>query len=649
MRWKQALPSVTQDDRYRALIDDIFARASQLQLFEIPVTERIPRKVNSSDPHLVSRSLSKLHDVMPGPDKIYTSKVSSLGSFALDNTALATKLLSEWSLTNASTEQLACLLQNHNVVGGLNEPFDRISLNDLTSVDLVGHWGALLQTAIQSSPDDRYRLMFLFAPMTLSQHASIELLQVLIAYAILPELRTLEIPEWPSYIRFQFNEIPAAKDLADLMKDAHQPHEAEPRRQGELPGQLALARLSHEEACTHNCMQLAKSIVAQWPQVDVDVSKLLIIDPKFIDMDMALERALADWRRLAQNFQFSNYLEQVQHVLNEHTGSLNASTDDAILEDGFAPTVPDSYTFYRFRAVPDLQELLLNTNMMVTCLKRPFEVIKTSTSMKTWGPLQQLPNGTSQLPHEKRKTEDKQKVREQSRQPPNLRELWKIVECFQQKDSPSPIQHAYGRELKDSIEALGKRDSQPVLSLPPFNVTLAKQQIQASKQACDNALYAIDQALQAQDVRASWLKLCDLWPRISKIELFSQLRSTLKLSFGLGVREAIVDLGLRITSLQRFLRIEDASLRYKAQQLQEERINEGHLNWNPLEYTDWLLLEIDSDIMLRAEQVAVAQATITPATGRNSVVQLLMGKGKTSCILRKLLFTEMDQYPNMVK
>jgi hypothetical protein len=54
-----------------------------------------------------------------------------------------------------------------------------------------------------------------------------------------------------------------------------------------------------------------------------------------------------------------------------------------------------------------------------------------------------------------------------------------------------------------------------------------------------------------------------------------------------------------------------------------------------MEYVDWLLLEIDSNIMLRPEQIEVAQATIAPASSGNSVLQLLMGKGKTSAILRE--------------
>jgi hypothetical protein len=93
--------------------------------------------------------------------------------------------------------------------------------------------------------------------------------------------------------------------------------------------------------------------------------------------------------------------------------------------------------------------------------------------------------------------------------------------------------------------------------------------------------------------------------------------------------------GLAISKLQHLLRIQDAQKRKKEQQERDEWTNVGHTTWNPLEYPDWLLLEIDGDILLREEQVQVALATIAPELGENSVLQLLMGKGKTSCILRE--------------
>jgi Protein of unknown function (DUF3638) len=62
--------------------------------------------------------------------------------------------------------------------------------------------------------------------------------------------------------------------------------------------------------------------------------------------------------------------------------------------------------------------------------------------------------------------------------------------------------------------------------------------------------------------------------------------------------------------------------------LLEEWRNPGHQNWSPLEFPDWLLLEIESDLLIRCEQIDVAHAIISPASGSNSVLQMNMGKGK---------------------
>ncbi|KAJ4350053.1 uncharacterized protein N0V89_008674 [Didymosphaeria variabile] len=633
--WNQYLTTTIQDDRYRALVEDIYERASQLQLFEIDPAKKIFHEATLTDPHLVSRSVSIFNSNVSTSDMVYTSQDFSIRSDVRNNIALITRFLSGWSITAASTDQLAQILQKYPAIGGLSEPYDHSSLFDLISVNLVEHWGALAQTAMQASCDDRYRLMFLFVPMALSQHAPIELLQVLVTYAILPELRNIVIPGWPSYVRFKPDEAPAAEDLAESMKKAHQPHEEVPRKQGELPGLMALARIHHEKACQHNCLQLAKSILLQWPQVDIDLSKLPTIEPKFLDMDAALRLAFNDWMRLAQNFQFSKYLEQVQLILDEHAASVDPLTNDRILEDAFNLAEPKRYLSHRTRAAPTLQELLLNEDLVGVISKQLVLGAQANTNMRAMGLLQQLPNGHLTMLHEKRKRGEGEAPYKLPSQFPHRR-LWTIVEGLQREKSGRPassVQRAYGRELMDSIEALGKRNSVSVLPLPPFNSVLLKQQIQEKKRACDEALRAISQALEANDKRALWLKLSGQWPKLNKIALLSELRSTSGSAFGLGIKEAIVDLGLLVTSWQRLLRIEDASLRHKGQQLQEERSNEGHANWDPLLRTDWLLLEIDGNIMLRAEQIEVANATIAPVSGSNSVVQLLMGKGKTSCIL----------------
>lgn len=73
--------------------------------------------------------------------------------------------------------------------------------------------------------------------------------------------------------------------------------------------------------------------------------------------------------------------------------------------------------------------------------------------------------------------------------------------------------------------------------------------------------------------------------------------------------------------------MEDALLRGNYQLFRDEQLNPGHENWQPTQYPDWLLLEIESNILVRKDQVDVALATISPASGSNSVLQMNMGQG----------------------
>jgi hypothetical protein len=141
--------------------------------------------------------------------------------------------------------------------------------------------------------------------------------------------------------------------------------------------------------------------------------------------------------------------------------------------------------------------------------------------------------------------------------------------------------------------------------------------------------------LHSNDPQAKWLQKVDLGPKMTTVELLTELRAISGTSFGKGTKEAVVAFGIAVSKYQRLLRIQDAQKRGKKQQEREEWANEGHTNWSPLTYPDWLLLEIDGDVLLREEQIQVALSTIAPDAGENSVLQLLMGKGKTSCILRE--------------
>ena len=96
-------------------------------------------------------------------------------------------------------------------------------------------------------------------------------------------------------------------------------------------------------------------------------------------------------------------------------------------------------------------------------------------------------------------------------------------------------------------------------------------------------------------------------------------------------KAAFVEYGTAITTLQRAKRL-NACLSDPAELL-GELANPGHVGWDPLDQPDWLLLELENDILIREEQAQIARHMISPSSGTNCIMQFNMGLGKSSVVL----------------
>ncbi|KAH7109116.1 hypothetical protein B0J11DRAFT_449300 [Dendryphion nanum] len=124
-----------------------------------------------------------------------------------------------------------------------------------------------------------------------------------------------------------------------------------------------------------------------------------------------------------------------------------------------------------------------------------------------------------------------------------------------------------------------------------------------------------------------------LSPCMSPTSLLEQLRPHTGAAQTIALKGMLVDYGSAISRYQRLLRITDAQLKGNSRKVSEESKNHGHGNWSPIEHPDWLLIEIDGNMLIRDEQVTVALATIKPGSNENSLLQMNMGQGKTSVII----------------
>ncbi|KAM0336155.1 hypothetical protein ACHAPQ_004430 [Fusarium lateritium] len=120
-------------------------------------------------------------------------------------------------------------------------------------------------------------------------------------------------------------------------------------------------------------------------------------------------------------------------------------------------------------------------------------------------------------------------------------------------------------------------------------------------------------------------------PRVTPLLLLQQLRASCFVSLPEPWKLAIIEYATAITAVQRAKRL----LRFQSSHvdLLRELQNPGHNTWKIRDHPEWLLLECESEIMIRSVQQQIAQKMISPPENKNSVMQLNMGEGKSTVIV----------------
>ncbi|KAI8962385.1 hypothetical protein F5Y11DRAFT_322850 [Daldinia sp. FL1419] len=121
------------------------------------------------------------------------------------------------------------------------------------------------------------------------------------------------------------------------------------------------------------------------------------------------------------------------------------------------------------------------------------------------------------------------------------------------------------------------------------------------------------------------------WPRLSPSFFLGYLCRSKWQKLPEDWRSCIVHYGVAITRLQRASRMMRAV--HSRSALINELRNPGHTNWQPRDQPESLLIEIEGDLMIRPVQEQIAKNMRDPEGGKNAVMQLNMGEGKSSVIV----------------
>ncbi|KAF1847270.1 uncharacterized protein K460DRAFT_332087 [Cucurbitaria berberidis CBS 394.84] len=599
--WNASLTMAIQHDAYEVLVRKILDKSDRLRVFSLNDEEDIHVSTYTST-HLRKRGIAQRRlyerDVFGtsediARDKVYKSRGQQANSAQAEKVYQIAKLLQIKPFCIHTTRNLSEIMQDWPLIGGFHDTSENMaaSLSDVIERNIDEQWGHLVNTCRISSPEDLHSLMFRLSLMSLNSATDMNAIKCLAAFTSLPALKTLVPPSGSSFNQFKRNESPTVHSISRTISV-------------DLPEKLKRINKAQEEhrvACVAEGKRLARHFLDQWPNEEIFLGGF---KSDIIDTGLAMERVVPEWRRLHSNLALSEFVKQFEDILEHHKGPSDTSVPKAwnwIQKSVGSPA--------RGPVIPTISKGLLTKP-----LASPLDEIACKVMMH---------DGIGNSPSKERSD-----TKTPSKEAAALRH---ILSSF--TASSNALRQQYGRDLEASLRALEKNNNQiKATHLVPSIVSTARkiQTLSAMKTA---HFIQIRNALSFDDDRFQWLDLGNLWPCNTSMSILEQLRSSADNHFGSSVKEAIVSHGVLVTMLQRLVRIRNAMYHAKTTRLQEELGNSGHENWKPLDYPDWLLLEIDSDILIRQEQIDVAHAIIAPESRENTVLQLNMGKGKTSCIV----------------
>lgn len=136
-------------------------------------------------------------------------------------------------------------------------------------------------------------------------------------------------------------------------------------------------------------------------------------------------------------------------------------------------------------------------------------------------------------------------------------------------------------------------------------------------------------SLNPKDRTARILDAGGLWPRLTVRSVVAHLLNLSKVPS--HWRSLLLALGEAITIRQRARRLVLAGERTDVPSLCADLENVGRVGWTSNRWPEWLLIEIENDLLIRPNQAQVALEMLDPSSSSNSLTQLNMVYFPTPC------------------
>lgn len=632
VEWDSDLTMTIQHEALATLADGILQQSRKLETFAAPAENQfVPDFEDVEMGHLSRRALIRrqLYErISSASDSATLADAAETIVYAPRDRGQAAKCPVYRLLMSLLTRpeelsplaELPPLFRGEDLVGGYQYSPGGLNVQELLDADVIPIWGRVVQVCRAETPGALYVQLFTLGLLVMRRDANAthtKLVAWLAAIAKNAALRAVPQPRYSTFSQFRVFESPRAEDLAQRILQ-HQPDYEEylttlttkRQRKG------ATHRPAFEDQQIVEAARLADLLVEKWPEAPLTLGELQTLtgvhDTPRINLDRAWTGLGLEMGRLERNHKLSCYLEHLQ------------AAADFIPQRAVQPSrdvLPGRHARQPFGAASLLSPGRFRVPQLETKLSwKTYGASYRELNPKAGGGGLGVPLVSSLLQYVKSSLNF-------AMLPQELSVLSGIIDTF--VNSRNPTRKQYGEDLKESFKALVQhRQITSPPSQPPSAEAIEAEMREATAAIASHTDTIIAVMTQGEEA-AEWLAAGNLWPCFSRVCLLELLRDEKAEHLTPSMKGALVWLGVLLTKLQRLRRMREAWRGGDLRRLGEEDQHAGHSNWNPLERPEWLLLEIDNDLLIRAPQVDVAKTIVSPASKSNSVLQMNMGEGES--------------------
>lgn len=217
--------------------------------------------------------------------------------------------------------------------------------------------------------------------------------------------------------------------------------------------------------------------------------------------------------------------------------------------------------------------------------------------------------------------------------PVENKKLRRLVSSIDPETSTScynSIRQRYKIDLEASLDAFHKKEEHVQPSTIPYDLATIKSCFDSSKQYLSGLHERICIASQPNTPSSTLLNVSGFWPRFTLVDLLGLLASTHHMPTDMQWIDCLIGLGRAVTICQRARRLVLAAEAGHISSFFSEINHLGYTEWDPKVLPEWLLFEIDNDLLIRPIQARVAREMLSPSCSSNMLTQLNMGVSRLS-------------------